>query len=553
MIKKFFNQQGHNMELADYITLGIIVLFYTILSFINLGSTKNPQTFYTFSKNESVTLELQDVTDIIKMKLYNGEISGKYYLYASTDNKTYTYIKDINGNGSFSWNDERILIKAKYIKLTAKTEESNIGNISFYNNNKESINIVKSKSSVVNKDTKTIYLTDELKETPSKINFMNTTYFDEIYFARTAYEYANNKQAYEWVHPPLGKLIQAIPIKVFNKMAPFYYRLMGNIAGILMIIVMYIFSKNMFKKRKYAILGALLMTFDTFHFAQTRMGTVDSFLVLFIILSYLYMYKYMMNNNYKNLLLSGIFIGCSIAVKWTGLYAGLGLCIIFLTHVIQKHLINLKLILKSILFFIIIPIVIYISSYLVYPNIQVNYTNTIPNIVTQTKDMYNYHSTLTEEHPFSSKWYTWPISYKPVWYYVNQMDNNKKETITGIGNITIWWMGILSLIYIIINLWKRQDKNSYIILVSILSMWLPYLFIGRVMFLYHYFPVLPFVMLSIVSLIKDITEKFKTDFFLISYSILFIFIFIIYYPVVSGLAIDSNYIDSLKLFSNWIF
>ena len=42
MIKKFFNQQGHNMELADYITLGIIVLFYTILSFINLGSTKNP-------------------------------------------------------------------------------------------------------------------------------------------------------------------------------------------------------------------------------------------------------------------------------------------------------------------------------------------------------------------------------------------------------------------------------------------------------------------------------------------------------------------------------
>ena len=295
------------------------------------------------------------------------------------------------------------------------------------------------------------------------------------------------------------------------------------------------------------------MTVDTFHFAQTRMGTVDSFLVLFIILSYLYMYKYMMNNNHKNILLSGIFIGCSIAVKWTGLYAGLGLCIIFLTHVIQKHLINLKLILKSILFFIIIPIVIYISSYLVYPNIQVNYTNTIPNIVTQTKDMYNYHSTLTEEHPFSSKWYTWPISYKPVWYYVNQMDNNKKETITGIGNITIWWMGILSLIYIIINLWKRQDKNSYIILVSILSMWLPYLFIGRVMFLYHYFPVLQFVMLSIVSLIKDITEKFKTDFFLISYSILFIFIFIIYYPVVSGLAIDSNYIDSLKLFSSWIF
>ena len=60
-------------------------------------------------------------------------------------------------------------------------------------------------------------------------------------------------------------------------MAPFYWRLMGNIAGIIMIIVMYLFGKEMFKKRKYALIAALLMTFDTFHFAQTRMGTIDSF------------------------------------------------------------------------------------------------------------------------------------------------------------------------------------------------------------------------------------------------------------------------------------
>ena len=553
MIKQILNQKSKHLKLADYIILGIIVLGYTILSFINLGSTKNPQTFYEFNKNESIILEFNELTDVIKLKLYNGEISGKYYLYASTDDKTYTYIKDIDGNGSFSWNNERILVKAKYIKITAKTEDSNIGNISFYDNNKKPIEVINSKSSVVNKDKKTICLIDELKETPSNINFMNTTYFDEIYFARTAYEYANNKQAYEWVHPPLGKLIQAVPIKMFHKMAPFYYRLMGNIAGIIMIIVMYIFSKNMFETRKYAILGSLLMTFDTFHFAQTRIGTVDSFLVLFIMLSYLFMYRYIIFNKHKNVFLSGLFIGCAIAVKWTGLYAGLGLAIMFLTHVIKNHLIDIKLILKSILFFIIIPITIYISSYLVYPNIQVNYTNSIPNILTQTKDMYNYHSSLTEDHPFSSNWYTWPLSYKPVWYYVNEIDTNKKETITGIGNIAIWWLGIISLIYIVIKLLKDHSKKAYILLISILSMWLPYLFIGRVMFLYHYFPVLPFVMLAIVYLIKDLTERLKTDFFLVSYIILFTITFIAYYPVVSGTAINPNYINSLKLLSSWIF
>ena len=119
MIKQILNQKSKHLKLADYIILGIIVLGYTILSFINLGSTKNPQTFYEFNKNESIILEFNELTDVIKLKLYNGEISGKYYLYASTDDKTYTYIKDIDGNGSFSWNNERILVKAKYIKITA--------------------------------------------------------------------------------------------------------------------------------------------------------------------------------------------------------------------------------------------------------------------------------------------------------------------------------------------------------------------------------------------------------------------------------------------------
>ena len=73
---------------------------------------------------------------------------------------------------------------------------------------------------------------DERHTVPKQISHLNSTYFDEIYFARTAYEYANGLPAYEWVHPPLGKLLMAIPIKL-GKMAPFYYRFMGNVAGIL--------------------------------------------------------------------------------------------------------------------------------------------------------------------------------------------------------------------------------------------------------------------------------------------------------------------------------
>ena len=39
------------------------------------------------------------------------------------------------------------------------------------------------------------------------ISFRNSTYFDEIYHARTAYEFLHGLPTYETTHPPLGKVI----------------------------------------------------------------------------------------------------------------------------------------------------------------------------------------------------------------------------------------------------------------------------------------------------------------------------------------------------------
>lgn len=553
-ISETWNEKNLKMTKRDYIVLGIIITFYSILSFVNLGSFKNPQTFYTFNKDESVIFKLNSEDDVIKMKFFNGRINGDYYLYTSLDGINYEYIKDLNGKGAFAWNEEKVLKKAQYIKILAKTDNSNIGGVSFYNNSKNMISIKNTTSSVVNKDKKTKTLTDEKEMIADEISYLNTTYFDEIYFPRSAYEYIHGLPIYEWTHPPLGKLIQAIPIKIFNTMAPFYYRLMGNIAGILMILVMYIFAKRMFKERKYAIFASLLMTFDNFHFAQTRMGTVDSFLVLFIMLSFYYMYRYFQTNKENSyLFLSGLFFGLSCCIKWTGLYAGLGLCIIFFIYIIKKKLINIKLLLKCIVFYVIIPLTIYTTTFLAFPNIETNNTSILGGVVEQQIDMYNYHANLKATHNFSSKWYTWPISYKPVWYYVNIADDNNKGTISGIGNISIWWMGIIAFIYILVNLIRKKDKEILLLIIACLSLFLPYAFISRAMFLYHYFPVLPFLMLAITLMFKELNKKIKSDIVMQCYIIIFIINFAIYYPVVSGIVVPNTYIDSLKIYNIWIF
>ena len=73
------------------------------------------------------------------------------------------------------------------------------------------------------------------------------------------------------------------------------------------------------------------------------------------------------------------------------------------------------------------------------------------------------------------------------------------------------------------------------------------------MFMYHYFPTLPFIILAIVALVKWITERIKGNSFYIFYISVVILFFLIFYPVISGMLTTSDYINALKWLETWIF
>lgn len=547
-MKRFLNNSEEKITKADITAILIISICYSILSFINLGNNINPNTIHKADKTKSLIIELEKTEDIIKMKSFNGNLNANYQIYVSKDNKKYNYLTKVNGNGAFSWNETRLLTKGKYLKFLF-IEDSTLGEIALYNNSKDLIKI----KNITYNEKKINTLTDEYNTIPTQISYMNSSYFDEIYFARTAYEYVNGIETYEWTHPPLGKLIQAIPIYITKNMTPFNYRLMGNISGIIMIIVMYFFGKLLFKKRKYACLSSLLMCFDTFHFVETRIGTVDSHLILFILLATYFMFKFTKYSNTKDLFFSGLFFSFSISTKWTGFYGGIALAIIYFTHLIKSKRLNINYLFKGFSFFVIIPIIFYFSLYFLFPNNKIYYTNSVKKIIKQQEEMYKYHSSLESDHYFSSKWYTWPIAYKPVWYHNQIIDTNTRETISSVGNIVIWWFGIITTIYLLLKLLIKKDINCFYLLITILSLWIPYSLIKREMFLYHYFPVLPFIILTITNFFKDLENKIKVDFIIMSYLVFVVIFFIIYYPIVSGTPISNNRIENLKLFSSWYF
>ena len=186
-------------------------------------------------------------------------------------------------------------------------------------------------------------LIDEQDTVPDHPSYYNSTYFDEIYHARTAYEHLHGLSTYEWTHPPLGKVLMMVGIRLFG-MTPFGWRFMGALMGVLMLPVMYLLAKQLGASTKVSCLAMLLLALDSMHFTQTRIATIDSYAVFWIMLMYLFMFRYVKMNFHRESLgrtlvplgLCGVTMGVAWATKWIGIYASAGLALLFFWSLISR-------------------------------------------------------------------------------------------------------------------------------------------------------------------------------------------------------------------------
>lgn len=570
-----------------------IMVFYTIISFHNLGNFESPRTFLNLKNNQYVIFDFEKEV-VPKEIVYFGGFDDTYISIflaneLSDDNSSFNYDGSVTSDYTsvLEWQRKPINEKntsCRYIMVSSYWDTTSMGELCFLDGDGKKIEM-----KLIDGDGEA--LVDEQDTLQYHITYMNSSYFDEVYFPRAAYEIFNNKYIFEYTHPPLGKLIMWIPISIFG-MSPFTYRFMGNVAGILMVLVMYYIGKEMFNHEKYGVFAATIMALDGMHFTQTRIGTVDSFLALFSIMAFLFFIKYLKckgneptKEMYKWLLLSGASWGCAMSTKWNPAFVGIGLGILFFIDYIKNKKIvfnkkfNYKPIIMGATCFVAVPIVIYLASYLpIYwnPNEVCSYDvfsesgdkttetakpNSIKGFLLYQYSMYQYHSSLGPEknpdyyeHPFMSRWYTWPVSYKPMWYFVGTYDDNMKSTIAAMGNPAIWWLTCISALYTLFHMIFSKDKNGLFLVIMILATWLPYSRITRDMYIYHYFIVLPYMMLTIVYMVSRLANwKPKFEKLVPILCAIFLLFFIYFYPIYSGKIVSDSYIESTKWFDSWIY
>lgn len=552
------------------IGIAVLTAVYAVAAFTGLGSARDPQRFCTLEAGESATLALDGVHSINTVWYYTGLYTGEYTLAYSDDGITYTAAGTMPQGYAdlFKWLQpqpaDTAPASAAYVRVTAGTRLE-LGELALLDAQGERIAVRE-----ITGPASAAALCDEAGTVPASSTYYNSTYFDEIYHARTAYEHLRGVYPYEVSHPPLGKEILSLGIVLFG-MTPFGWRCMGALFGVAMLPLMWDLLRRMFRDDRVALCGAALLACDFMHLTQTRIATIDSFATLFILLMYLFLYRYFTEGKLRHLAACGVTFGIGAATKWTCLYAGAGLGVLWALHWVfsgvrahragdgrryaRRLLGNIGF---CLVFFVLVPGMIYYASYYPYGAARglhgagMYFTREYAAIVLENQRfMFTYHAGLVATHPYSSRWWQWLLDLRPILYYLSYGDGTV-STIGAFVNPLLCWGGLLALPVLAYRAWKR-DRTALFLLVGYLAQVLPWVFISRLTFEYHYFAATLFLVLALGYVFDRLRQR---GYFGIVYAFIAASgaLFALFYPVLTGVTVSRSYAwNVLKWLPDWPF
>ena len=566
----------------------LITVLYTLCAFWNLGNTASPQSFVPM-EGRDVILRLPENTVPDRLVLFPGVGQGSYSVEYSNDAEGWrpqtTFDQDHVAVLKWQYLPLNLSEPVNFLRIHCTSGSPWLGEIALWD----------AQGSGIPAAASIPELTDEGGLVPPVSNFLNSSYFDEIYHARTAWEHLHGIWPYEISHPPLGKELLSLGILLFG-MTPFGWRFSGTVVGVLMLPAMYRFLKRLFGTGRVPVLGTALLASGFLHYVQTRIATIDSYAVFFILLMYDAMYAWLTEGKTRDLAVCGVMFGLGAACKWICLYAGAGLGVLWLAHwssellharhgvryeregasepdretrdsllhaapdqemlrqtttrgetgassayVLRAFFKNASL---CIVFFVLIPALIYYLSYLPY-GISQNaplFSRAYTKLVLDNQSfMFSYHAHIRAEHPYSSRWYQWVLDIRPILYYLEYLPDGKRVSFGAFVNPMICWGGLLSLMVLAYTALFRRDRTAAFLLVAYASGLVPWMFISRLTFAYHYFASALFLVPSlcyVFALFENAPRRFRL--YPCCFTAVSVLLFAWFFPALNGITVSNE-------------
>ena len=442
--------------------------------------------------------------------------------------------------------------------------------------------------------------------------------FDEVFYPRYGFDYLTG-ETFFYSHPPSGNYIYAAAIWIylqlpwidiasidsltFEQIPPLSYRWVNAVFGSLLCLLGYFIAHAIWKNKNFALIVCFFIALDGSLLVDSRFALPNVFIVFFGLSALLCAVKSQSSDgNARYWLFScGIFLGLTASIKWNGLgYLLVILSFFVALYGIQKidahelrftkhqtnrlrtqktfnniqekiSVINAVPQWEYLMYFLVLPVLVYVVISI--PDLRFN---TEYGFLEKHQQMLGYHQFMVEEneHPYCSKWYSWPFMIRPIGYFFSSSDaidafGNKIMLFKDVHlfpNPFLYWFSTIAILTMLVQWlkllwqWINQGIVSHkfylfmFILLGYFANLLPWALGSRCLFLYHYQPASVFAFLALAWYLTQLTRSESLKYKFLAWGILTIIVvsFIYWLPIQLGIDLESDAFSRRMWFQSWI-
>nr|WP_024285450.1 phospholipid carrier-dependent glycosyltransferase [Cellulomonas sp. KRMCY2] len=356
------------------------------------------------------------------------------------------------------------------------------------------------------------------------------------------------------VHPPVGKHLVGLGMRLLGAQDPVGWRLGAALAGIVSVLLLTRIARRLFASTSLGLVAGLLLAVDGSAIVHSRTSLLDGFLMMFVLAAFGALLIDRDRARQRMLgstapprapgrwgpglglrpwrLAAGVLLGLAVGTKWSGLWflAAFGLLTVG-WDASTRYRAGVRRWWQAALlrdagpaFVSLVPVaaLTYLASWFswfrspdaydrswaqAHPGQGVTWLpDALRSLVRFHQEMWDFHTGLTDDHSYASHPITWIVQWRPTaFFYVSPEPAQQicgadrcSQTVTSLGNPVLW---LLAAFAVLACLWwavRRRDGVAAAVLTGIAAGWLPWFaFPQRTIFAFYAVAFLPWLVLAV--------------------------------------------------------
>jgi dolichyl-phosphate-mannose-protein mannosyltransferase len=362
-------------------------------------------------------------------------------------------------------------------------------------------------------------------------------------------------------HPPLGKWMIALGLRIFGAQDTVGWRISTAIVGILAVLILVLIARRLFNSTLLATIAGGLLAVDGHAIVMSRTALLDNFVMILTLLGFgaVLLDRGQSAGRLAHwigrrtdagrgiewgpaiwwrpwLLAAGILFGAATAVKWSGLYFLAAFAVYSLVvDAVARRTAGVRFWLSGTIlrqgpvsFLLTIPLALatYLASWTGWFVTRGGYfrdwadqpgnaatglfarvPHSIQSFLHYQASVYDFNVNEHTAHPYAANPFTWLFLLRPTaFYYVGQARGQDgcsysscAQYITSIANPLLWWAATAALFYLVYRLARYREWRVGLILMGVAAGYLPWLlYTNRTIFQFYAIVFEPYMILALV-------------------------------------------------------